>query len=84
MPYGVSKMMNNYTLMNEYPDTHMAMITVKSGIVMFQGPFFTYLVRSCIRFLTQLIGQTMLRKCEIKIPLLNIISILCYIKLLFL
>ena len=51
---------------------------------MFQGRFFTYVDRSCIGFLTKVSGQTMLRKREIKIALLNMISTLCYIKLLFL
>ena len=51
---------------------------------MFQGPFFTYLDRSCIGFLTQMSGHTMLRNREIKIALLNMTSTLCYFKLLFL
>ena len=48
---------------------------------MLQGPFFTYLDISCIGFLTQVRGHTMLRKREIKIALLNVSSALCYIKL---
>ena len=62
----------------------MVIITLKMGVVMFQGPFFTYLERSCIGFLTQVSGHTMLRKREIKIALLNVTSTLYYIKLLFL
>ena len=56
----------------------------KIGVVLFQGPFFTYLDISCIGFLTQVSGHTMLRKREIKIAVLNVTSTLCYIKLLFL
>ena len=51
---------------------------------MFQGPFWTYLDISCISFLTQVSGHTMLRKREIKITLLNVTSTLCNIKLLLL
>ena len=63
---------------------HMAVITLKLGVAMFQGPFFTYLDRSCICFLTQVSGHTMLRKREIEIALLNVTSTLCSIKLLLL
>ena len=64
----------------------MAIITLKNGVVMLQGPFLTYLYIFCILlgFLSQVSGQTMLRKREIKIALLNVTSTLCYIKLLFL
>ena len=51
---------------------------------MFEGPFFTYLDRPCIGFLTQVSGQTMLRKREIEFELLNVTSSLFYIELLFL
>ena len=56
----------------------------KIGVVMFQGPFLTYFDISCIGFLTQVSGHTMLRKREIKITLLNVTSTLCNIKLLLL
>ena len=48
-------------------------ITLQIGVVMFKGPVFTYLNRSCIGFLTQVSGHTMLRKCEIKIAVLIVI-----------
>ena len=63
--------------------THMAMNTPKLGVVMFQGPHFTYLDISCIGFWHQVSGHTMLRKREMKMALLNMISTQCYIKLLF-
>ena len=63
---------------------NMAIFTLKIGVVLFQGPFFTYLDRSCIGFLTQVSGHTVLRKREIKITVLNVTSTLCYIKLLLL
>ena len=63
---------------------YMAIITLKIGVFMFQGPFFTYLDRSCIGFLIQVSGHIMLRKRENKIALFNVTSALCYIKLLFL
>ena len=51
---------------------------------MLQGPFNTYLDRSCKGFLTQVSRYTMLSKSEIKMTLLNVTSTLCYIKVLFL
>ena len=56
---------------------HMGMIALKIGGVMFQGPFFTYFDRSCIGFLTQVKRHNMLRKREIKVALLKMISTLC-------
>ena len=50
----------------------MAIFTLKIGAVMFQGPFFTYLDRSCIGFLTPVSGHTVLRKREIKMAVLNV------------
>ena len=61
----------------------MAGFTLKNGIVMLQGPFFTCLDRSCKGFLTQVSGHTMLRKRDIKIAFLNVFSTLYYIKLWF-
>ena len=70
--------------MQNHISIHMAIITLKMGVVILQGPFFTYLDISCIGFLTQASGHTMLRKREIKIALLNVTSTLCSIKLLLL
>ena len=50
----------------------MAIFTLKIGVVLLQGPFFTYLDRSGIGFLTQVSGHTVLRKREIKIAVLNV------------
>ena len=50
----------------------IAIFTLQIGVVLFQGPFFTYLDRSCIGFLTQVSGHTVLRKREIKIAVLNV------------
>ena len=46
---------------------HLAIITLKNGVVMLQVPFFTYLDRSCIGFFTQVSGHTKLRKRELKL-----------------
>ena len=72
--------------MQNYIFMHMAIITLKIGVyvVMLQGPFFTYLDRSCIGFSSQVSGHTMLSNREIKIALLNKTSPLCFIKRLFL
>ena len=76
---------NPHTLLMQNPmSIHMAMIALNIRIVMFQGPFLSYLDSSCKGFLTQVSGHTKLRKLEIKIASLYMISTLCYIKLLFL
>ena len=46
---------------------HMAIFTLKIGVVLFQGPFFTYLVRSWIGFLTQVSGHTVLENMKLKL-----------------
>ena len=50
---------------------------LKIVVVKFQGLFFTYLDRPCMDFVTQASGYTILRKREIKIALLKMISTLC-------
>ena len=45
----------------------MAINTLKIGVVMFQGPFLTYLDRSYIGFLAEVSRHALLRKREIKI-----------------
>ena len=71
----VSHMMKNHVWMNENP---LNAIDAKSyfhsygydyskiGAVMFKGQFFTYLGRSCMGFLSQVRGHTILRKRENK------------------
>ena len=45
----------------------MASITLKMGVVMFQGPFFTYLDRSSKDFMIQVNGHTVLENVKLKL-----------------
>ena len=56
----------------------MAMITLKIGVIMLRGPFFTYLDRFCIGFLTQVSGHIMLRKREIKNAFCLCVTLNCF------
>ena len=88
MPSYVSNIMKNNVLINESP---LNDIDAKSNFHSYGYDYpknwyshiprtiSTYLDRSCIGFLAQVSGHTMLRKREIKIALLNMISTLSYI-----
>ena len=61
----------------------MHLITVKTGVVVFNGQFFIYLDEPSIGVSLDISRHTLLTKNEIKVNMINILSISCDIKLLF-